>query len=66
MYNSRGAHYVDPKGKPERELADKYRSQAESVEDAGYHRLANSLRELSESYERQVEKIVSGEVFDLL
>jgi hypothetical protein len=61
LFNSRGAHWVDPTGKPERELADKYRMQAEAVEGAGYHRLATTLRELAESYEREAE---GGDRFD--
>lgn len=46
LYNSRGAHWVDPTGKPERGLAAKYRAQAEAVEGAGFTRLAATLREL--------------------
>lgn len=63
LYNSRGAHWVDPTGKPERELADKYRARAEAVEVAGYHRLATTLRELAESYERDAESVSSRERF---
>ena len=36
-YNSRGIHWVDPTGKPERELANQFRSKAEAVENAGFH-----------------------------
>lgn len=64
LYNSRGAHYVDPTGKPEKDLADKYRMQAEGVENAGYHRLAITLRELAMSYEHEAKKVVSREHFD--
>ncbi|MHB1353014.1 MAG: hypothetical protein ACYCWA_06845 [Thiobacillus sp.] len=63
LYNSRGAHWVDPTGKPERELAEKYRAQAEAVEVAGYHRLATTLRELAASYERDAESVSSRERF---
>jgi len=45
LFNSRGVHYVDPTGKWEREVAAKYRQQAEDAEMAGYHRLAATLRE---------------------
>ena len=51
LYNSRGAHWVDPSGASERELAAQYREKAEAVENAGYPRLASTLRELAESYE---------------
>lgn len=64
LYNSRGMHSVDPTGKPERNLADQYRTQAEAVEIAGYHRLATTLRELATSYEREAEGVVSREHFD--
>ena len=39
LYNSRGVHWVDPTGKPESDLAEKYRLQAETLEIAGFHRL---------------------------
>jgi len=64
LYNSRGVHWVDPTGKPEKELADKYRAQAEAVENAGYHRLASTLRELVASYEREAEFVLTRERFD--
>ena len=51
--NSRGAHYVDPTGAPERELASKYRQQADDVEDAGFHRLAGTMRRIAAAYERE-------------
>jgi hypothetical protein len=53
------AHWIDPTGKPERELAAKYRNQAEEVENAGYHRLAAALRDLAESYDREAERIIA-------
>lgn len=57
--NSRGVHYIDPEAKPEKALAEKYRNQAEAVENAGYHRLAATVREIAESYDRDAERIVS-------
>jgi len=63
VFNSRGAHYVDPTGKPERDLAAKYRADAEAVELAGYHRLADVLRGVANSYEQQAERIVADERF---
>jgi hypothetical protein len=59
VLNSRGAHWVDPTGKPERELAAKYRQRAEDVEDAGYQRLAATLKELAESYDHDAERIIA-------
>ncbi len=51
VINSRGAHWVDPSGKAERELAAQYRQKAENLENAGYSRLAVTLKDLSEYYE---------------
>ena len=65
LYNSRGGHWIDPTGKPERELAARYRTQAEAVENAGYHRLATTLRELAASYEREAERVSSRDPFDV-
>jgi hypothetical protein len=57
--NSRGVHFVDQEGKPERELANHYRMRAEEVEIRGYHRLATTLREVAASYDREAERITS-------
>ncbi|MBT3374792.1 MAG: hypothetical protein HN742_21610 [Lentisphaerae bacterium] len=59
IYNSRGAHCVDPTGKPEKELAAKYRAQADDAETTGFHRLATTMRKLSDSYLRDVERIIA-------
>ncbi|MHB8075647.1 hypothetical protein [Desulfosporosinus fructosivorans] len=64
IFNSRGVHWVDPTGKPERELAEQYRRKAEDVENGGYQRLAVTLRGLSESYEREAERIVAEHKMD--
>ncbi len=55
IVNSRGVHTIDPTGEPERELAQKYKQKAEEVENAGYHRFADTLRKLAEGYEREAE-----------
>ena len=57
-FNSRGVHSVDPTGKPERELAEQYCQKAVDVENAGYQRLAVSLRQLADSYDREAERII--------
>lgn len=64
LYNSRGAHWVDPTGTPERELATKYRVQAEAVENEGFHRVATTLRELAASYVREADRVASRERLD--
>ena len=58
IFNSRGVHTVDPTGKPERELAQKYRQQANETENAGFQRLAASLRSLADSYDREADRII--------
>ena len=64
LHNSRGAHWVDPTGKPEIELAAEYRKQAEEIEAAGYSLLAGTLRELAEGYDHEAKLISSRELFD--
>uniref|UniRef100_A0A7V3KNK5 Uncharacterized protein n=1 Tax=candidate division WOR-3 bacterium TaxID=2052148 RepID=A0A7V3KNK5_UNCW3 len=64
LFNSRGVHWIDPTGKPERDLAVDYREKAEQVENAGYHRLASSLRDLASEYKREAERISSREFPD--
>jgi hypothetical protein len=64
LYNSRGVHCMDPTGKPEKELANKYRQQADAVEEAGFARLAATLRELADTYEREAQMIVSRYALD--
>ena len=59
VYNSRGAHWVDPAGKPERDLADQYRQKADLIENAGFQRFAVTLRKLAESYDRDAERIIA-------
>ena len=63
LYNSRGAHHFSA-GKEEKALAEKYRTNAEEVEAHGYHRLADTLRGLADSYDRDAEQDAGGELFD--
>lgn len=58
VFNSRGAHWVDPTGAAEKELSQLWRNKAEAVENVGFPRFAASLRELAESYDRQAERVV--------
>jgi hypothetical protein len=58
IYNSRGVHTVDPEAKPERALAEKYRHRADQVENAGYQRLATTLRGVADNYDRDAERII--------
>lgn len=58
IFNSRGVHWVDPTGKPERELAEQFLSKAEEVENAGFQRFAVTLRGLADGYNREAERII--------
>jgi hypothetical protein len=55
LFNMRGAHWSTG-GKEEKETAAGYREKAEAVENAGYHRLATSLREVAAWYEGEAER----------
>jgi hypothetical protein len=59
IYNSRGVHYVDPTGAPEKALAATYSRRADTVENAGYHRLAITFRLIADSYTRDANAIVA-------
>jgi len=59
VYNSRGVHWINPNGKPERELAQQFRSKAEEIENAGFQRFAVTLRGLANGYDRDAEQIIS-------
>ena len=59
VLNSRGVHWVDPEGKPEKELSIKYMKRAEEVEEQGLQRFAVILREISDYYEAEVQRIIS-------
>lgn len=58
VYNSRGVHWVDPEGKPELALANKWQKRAEVAEQEGYPRFATKLKEISESYKRDAQSII--------
>jgi hypothetical protein len=56
IFNSRGVYFPDAEGRAEREFASLYRKKAEDVELSGYHRLAEALKEVAKSYDRQAEQ----------
>jgi hypothetical protein len=60
-YNSRGAHWVDPTGKPERELANQFRTKADEVENSGFQRFAGTLRVLADGYDHEAERVISDQ-----
>ena len=60
IFNSRGAHLVDPSGKPELELSAKYGKDADEAENAGYQRLAVTMRDLANFYDKEAKRIIDG------
>lgn len=54
-FNQRGVHWIDPEGKPEKELAKKYQKRADAVEEAGYSRFAGILRKIADGYLAEAE-----------
>ena len=50
IFNQRGVVTVDPEGKPELQLAQKYNDMAEKVEIMGYAKYAEVLRNLARDY----------------
>ena len=57
LYNSRGAHIIDPTGAPELQLAGKYSHQADELELYGYSRFAEAMRNLAEQYKYEAARI---------
>lgn len=50
VFNQRGAHWVDPEGKPERALAAKYQQRADAAERLGYSRFSELLRSVASGF----------------
>ena len=64
VVNQRGVHWLDPEGKEERELARKFESRANSIEERGYSRFAETLRSISAQYMREAEHNSKHELYD--
>ncbi len=58
--NLRGFYKVDPTGKPEKELAEKFRNKADEIENAGFQRFATTLRDLAKYYDKEATQIIEG------
>ncbi len=65
VFNSIGFHFIDPSGKSERGLAQGYKNRAEETENEGFHRLAVTLRKISESFEREATYIIDEHKKDM-
>ncbi len=57
IVDGRGVHFVAPDGSGEEALAKEWSEKAESIEDAGFHRLAGTLRGVAHNYEREAEMV---------
>lgn len=57
LYNSRGAHSVDPSGAEEVALAQQYRAKAAAADAAGFPRLAGSMRGLASMYDSEAVRV---------
>ena len=64
LFNSRGVHHIDPQGTGEDELAENYHQKGEELEARGYHRLANTLKDLATQYRRDAGWIRTHNRFD--
>ncbi|MGB2698458.1 MAG: hypothetical protein WBD28_11465, partial [Candidatus Zixiibacteriota bacterium] len=63
LFNSRGV-YGFTAGREELQFSKKYKKQADEVEAHGYHRLANTLRELTSTYEHIAEREAARDDLD--
>jgi hypothetical protein len=63
LYNMRGTHGFTG-GQEELKIAARYRTNADAAEEAGFHRLADALRELAVSYEHDAERESKRSPFD--
>lgn len=55
ILNQRGVYTVDPDGKPERELSEKYTARARLAMEKGYPRFAGVLGNIAEFYSKEAE-----------
>lgn len=65
IFNQRGVRWIDPEGKPEFELAKKYKEMAESAEELGYATYAETLRLISDDYKREAENNIKEHRLEL-
>lgn len=63
LYNSRGVHGFTS-GKAELNIAEGYETKAVTVEAAGFHRVAEALRQLADSYRREAEREARRDPFE--
>ena len=59
IVNSRGIYNVDPSGNAEKELAKKWRSKAEQVEEKGFIHFTTVLRQQADLYDLYAERTIA-------
>ena len=65
VFNQRGVRWIDPEGKPEFQLAEKYKGLAENAESMGYAKYAEMLRLISDDYTREAERNIRNHQLEL-
>ena len=56
IQNQRGVHVLDPEGKQEYALAEKFHNYANTAEKRGYSRFSETLEAIAESYQHEAER----------
>lgn len=64
LFNSRGI-YSYSAGVDERRLAEEYRSKANALDDNAYSRFAGALRQLADRYEREAEREMARDRYEV-
>jgi hypothetical protein len=58
VINSRGPRWIDPTGRPEKELAEKYRMLADQTENEGFIRFATTLKSIADNLDKEADRII--------
>lgn len=58
VIQSRGFHWIDPSGEPEKLLAKEFRDKAEDIENAGYVRFSLLLIDIAQYFEHDAKRII--------
>jgi hypothetical protein len=64
IFNQRGVRMIDPEGKPELQLAEKYKEMSEAAESLGYAKFAETLLQISDDYTREAEYNIRSHQLD--
>ncbi len=63
LFNRRGVHGFS-RGAEEKQLAGTYRDKAMALSNEGYHRAADSVREIAQGYEHDAQRESKRDIFD--